>query len=111
MSLKIEIEADSVRVWLIGEIDHHAARGLREEIDAAVIKTSPRVLYIDFRDVSFMDSSGIGLVMGRYSLMKSLGGEVRVTNVPSHIRRVMRVSGLDRLAVIENGGRTYENDQ
>ncbi len=106
MPIQIEIQADSIRVFLSGEIDHHAARELREEIDDAVKKAMPKVLYIDFREVSFMDSSGIGLVMGRYKLMQSLGGEVRVTNVPVHIRRVMRVSGLDRLAVIDNGGRS-----
>ena len=52
-----------------------------------------------------MDSSGIGLVMGRYRLMQELGGELRVTGVPSHIRKVMRLSGLDKLAVMEPEGK------
>ena len=49
-----------------------------------------------------MDSSGIGLVMGRYKLLKSMGGEVKVTNPTPHIKKVMHLAGLDRLAVIED---------
>ena len=61
----------------------------------------PEKLIIDFKDVTFMDSSGIGLVMGRYKLMRSLGGEIEVKNVSSHIKKVMKLAGLDLLAVVK----------
>ena len=88
--------------YLSGEIDHHGAKGLREEIDSAVEGALPKLLILDFTDVTFMDSSGIGLVMGRYKLMQSIGGEVRVSNPSPHIKKVMRLAGLDRLAVLSN---------
>lgn len=87
--------------YLSGEIDHHTAKEMRETIDYALESSLPETLALDFKDVTFMDSSGIGLVMGRYKLMQSIGGTISVRNVSDHIRRVMRLAGLDKLAVIE----------
>ena len=87
--------------YIMGEIDHHSAKEIREEIDANIESLLPELLLLDFKDVTFMDSSGIGLVMGRYKLMRTIGGEVKVTNVSAHIKKVMRLAGLDKLAVIE----------
>ena len=101
MSLKLETDVDVLTAYLGGEIDHHTARELRESIDEAANEQKPGKLLLNFREVTFMDSSGIGLVMGRYRLMRELGGELRVTGVPSHIKKVMRLSGLDKLAVLE----------
>lgn len=91
--------------YLSGEIDHHSAKGIREEIDDSAQRSMPAELILDFKDVSFMDSSGIGLVIGRYSLMQDLGGRLHVVNMSSHIGKVMKLAGLDRLAVMENGGK------
>ena len=101
MSLRIVTQGEEVTAFLSGEIDHHTAKGMREEIDGCAVRQKPLKLVLDFREVSFMDSAGIGLVMGRYRLMQELGGELRVTGVPSHIKKVMRLSGLDKLAVME----------
>lgn len=101
MSLRLESGTDVLTAFLGGEIDHHTAKDLREGIDSAASEQKPGKLVLDFREVTFMDSSGIGLVMGRYRLMRELGGELRVTGVPSHIKKVMRLSGLDKLAVLE----------
>ena len=60
----------------------------------------PENLILDFGEVTFMDSSGIGLVMGRYQVMKNIGGRVSLQNTPVHIRKVMRLAGLDRFATI-----------
>jgi stage II sporulation protein AA (anti-sigma F factor antagonist) len=92
---------ESVVAYLAGEIDHHNARGLREEIDDTVQRAHPEELVLDFKDVTFMDSSGIGLVMGRYSLMQEMEGVVKVTNLSGHIKKVMKLAGLDKLAVID----------
>ena len=66
----------------------------------------PEQLILDFRDVTFMDSSGIGLVMGRYRIMKELGGCIQVVNTSPHITRVMKLAGLERLDVLSKGGKT-----
>ena len=75
MPVKIEIapEADTVTALLTGEIDHHGAGRLRDSIDETLRRTCPRLLVMDFGGVEFMDSSGIGIVLGRYRLMQDMG--------------------------------------
>ncbi|WP_270739886.1 STAS domain-containing protein [Massilioclostridium coli] len=102
MEVKIELTGQVMTAYLSGEIDHHSIRPVREEIDRFAEGAIPKLLLLDFTDVTFMDSSGIGLVMGRYKLLKSMGGEVKVTNPTPHIKKVMHLAGLDRLAVIED---------
>ncbi len=106
MSTVLSPAGDALTVLLTGEIDHHTAAALREEIDAAIEQHHPKQLTLDFGGVSFMDSSGIGLVMGRYKLISAWGGRVAIANTPKPLRRVMHLAGLDRLAEIENGGTT-----
>lgn len=101
MDVKLEFNGQVVTAFLSGEIDHHVVKPVREEIDCFVEGAMPKLLLLDFTEVTFMDSSGIGLVMGRYKLMKSIGGEVKVTNPTPHIKKVMKLAGLDRLAVID----------
>ena len=113
MPTKIIVEDKLVTAYLMGEIDHHSARGMREEIDAAVERAVPELLIMDFSDVSFMDSSGIGLVLGRYRQMQSLDGSLHLQNLGGQLYKVMRLAGIDRLVEIERGkaGKIYENHQ
>ncbi len=101
MPLSLEVTAEQVTAWLSGEIDHHAAIDLRRQIDEAVLAGPPPLLVLDFGGVTFMDSSGIGLIMGRYRLMQESGGRLLVRQVPRPLRKVMKVSGLDKLGVLE----------
>ena len=101
MSLKLDCAEGAVTALLDGEIDHHSANSIREQIDETISRLKPSILTLDFKNVTFMDSSGIGLVMGRYRAMQSLGGRLTVKNTSLHIRKVMRLAGLDRLAEIE----------
>jgi len=100
MSVLIEKNDENMIAYLMGDIDHHNAKGIREKIDLDAESFSPSLLILDFKDVTFMDSSGIGLVMGRYKLMKSLNGTLKITNASSHIKKVMRLAGLDKLSAI-----------
>lgn len=102
MSVKIINDENKLTAVLSGEIDHHIAKELRRDIDFAVREFQPEELVLDFAEVGFMDSSGIGLVMGRYKLMKETGGKVIVKNPQNQIKRVMRLSGIDKLAAISN---------
>ncbi|MCI8501250.1 MAG: anti-sigma factor antagonist [Oscillospiraceae bacterium] len=101
MSIQINASDELVTVYLTGEIDHHSAREIREEIDRSLESNQPKLLVMDFKNVGFMDSSGIGLVMGRYKLMQTMDGTVKVVNTPNHIKKVMKLAGLDKLAAIE----------
>ncbi|MDR1564785.1 MAG: anti-sigma factor antagonist [Oscillospiraceae bacterium] len=100
MGVKLSVEQGVITACIDGEIDHHSARGIRERIDSAVEKTTPKTLNMDFGGVSFMDSSGIGLIMGRYKIMRELGGRVNVINANSTIQRMIKLGGLGRLNIM-----------
>ena len=102
MAVTIETQQQTLVAVLSGEIDHHIAAPMRQEIDAQIEETQPQTLVLDFAGVTFMDSSGIGLIMGRCRTMEAIGGEVIVRDPPPHIRRVMRISGIERIAQIQN---------
>ncbi|MBQ1218011.1 MAG: anti-sigma factor antagonist [Clostridia bacterium] len=87
-------------VFIHGEIDHHSAAGLRGEIDNLVRRYSPRCLILDFAKVDFCDSSGIAVVLGRYRLMRSLGGEVELTRLPDNVRHIFDLADLRKLVKI-----------
>ena len=87
-------------VFLTGEIDHHTAAALRVEIDGLVKKHSPLCLILDFSRVDFCDSSGIAVVLGRYRLMQSLGGELELTALPGNVRHVFEMADLKRIVKI-----------
>ena len=100
MSAKLEYKGKEIRVYLDGEIDHHSASLIRAGIDDAVILRRPDLLVLDFGEVSFMDSSAIWLVMGRYKLMKTHGGKIRVDNLSASAYKVMKLAGIERLGEI-----------
>ena len=100
--VELKQEPQKLTAFLSGELDHHHVKEIRETIDFAVREQYPPVVVLDFRQVSFMDSSGIGLIMGRSRLMEEYGGTLEIHNPPPHIRKVLRISGADRLAVIRN---------
>ena len=82
-----------------GDLDHHSAAPIREAIDRMAESAMPKVLVLDFGGVGFMDSSGIGLIMGRYKLMDSMGGSVRVEHASSQLKKVIRLAGLSLLPI------------
>lgn len=100
--LELKQEPQRLTAFLSGEIDHHRAKELRETIDFAVREQYPLTLILDFRRVTFMDSSGIGLIMGRSHLLEEYGGTLEIHNPSPQIRKVLRISGADRLAVIRS---------
>ena len=104
MSLKLQIAPESITAYLSGEIDHHSAAYLREKIDDAIEKNSPSELIMDFSAVTFMDSSGIGLVMGRYKLVNEIGGSIILTGLDKGTSKVMKIAGLEKLVKIQKGG-------
>lgn len=99
MGLKSELAEDVLTVYVHGDIDHHSARPLREQIDECVERVQPSELRLDFGGVSFMDSSGVGLIMGRYRLINGFGGKLTLREVPRELEKMMRIAGLDRLPI------------
>ena len=85
---------DTLYAYLSGEIDHDAAQDLRLALDDALVSRSPRTLVLDFAGVGFMDSSGVGLILGRQRRAQALGGSVRVQHAPRQLRRVLDLARI-----------------
>lgn len=98
--LRTEYKNNILTAYIDGEIDHDSAAKIRARIDGAAQSLKPKLLNLDFSAVSFMDSSGVGLVMGRYRQMKLIGGALRVVNVPDRLYRIFAMSGLEGLGVL-----------
>ena len=95
--IKFLEEGETLIARLLPEIDHHSARGMREAIDEMLFKTSPAVLVLDFSEVKFMDSSGLGLIIGRSEILRERGGEVKITGLSNMLRRIVKLSGIEKI--------------
>ena len=96
----IRAEEEVLTATLHGEIDHHTAAKVRGEIDTALFKHRPKTLRIDLAGVDFMDSSGLGLILGRAALCRELNAGLTLLHPGERIMRVFRVVGLERLTHI-----------
>lgn len=101
--MKMKANGEVLTIYLQGEIDHHSAKHMRAEIDSAVDFNMPSLLVLDFEEVTFMDSSGIGLVMGRYKTLQKSGARLSLLNLSGNIYKIMKLAGIDRLAELEKG--------
>lgn len=101
MSVEINVTGEVVTAYLKGEIDHHSAKEIRDNIDNAIELNMPTLLVLDFKDVGFMDSSGIGLVMGRYRNLVKTGAELHIASAPPQIYKILKLAGIEKLARLE----------
>lgn len=88
-------------VNLSGEIDQHTAIEIRAEIDKAIDNYKPQNLILNFKDVSFMDSSGVGLIMGRYKKLATCGGKLIIVDLPRSCERIISMSGITKVLDIK----------
>ena len=95
--LVYERKKNALVVRLAGELDHSAAERIRAELDAMIVEDGIRRLVFDLRELRFMDSSGIGLILGRYKLMSRRGGSVAVCGSNARIDRIFDMAGLYQL--------------
>lgn len=101
MSLRIELKSGVMTAYCRGDIDHHAASGLREQIDKTAEKVRPHTLRLDFSEVPFMDSSGIGLILGRVRLLTLWGGHLLLRGLSPQLKKMAELSGVASLASFE----------
>lgn len=80
------------------ELDHHTAKAVRAAIDEALVQGEAELLVLDFSGVPFMDSSGLGLIIGRADRAAAIGASVRVVGLLPSLRRLVSLSGLGKLA-------------
>ncbi len=97
----VEMSDGAMRVSLRGEMDHHNAVAVRGEIDTLIYERRPDKLIMDLSEIGFMDSSGLGFVMGRYALLQKLGGDFLLENPNERVSRIFELAGLGRIIKIE----------
>ena len=101
-NLKISYVDETLTAALSGEIDHHRAVSVRAGIDEAMYRELPKTLVIDIGGVDFMDSSGLGLILGRYTKAKEIGTMLVIRNPSARAEKMLKMAGIDRMIKIEN---------
>ena len=94
-------EKEILTIVLNGDIDHHGAVGVRTEIDGAIGTYRPKKTVLCLSGIDFMDSSGIGLIMGRYAKMKAIGGELVIYEPNERVMKIFKMAGLEKIVRIE----------
>lgn len=97
MEISVIIRCQTLVVSLSGELDHHSAKELKNMIEELIKNRSVKNLIFDFSNLSFMDSSGIGVVLGRYKLISSIGGKTAIVSCNRTIDRLLMMSGINKL--------------
>jgi len=87
--------------YITEEIDHHTTEKLRRKMVYEITGFMPRKVVFDFSKVTFMDSAGIGLLIGRYKLIKMLGGTTKITNASQVVKKVLEMSGVVKIIPVE----------
>ena len=97
-------------VKVIGELDHHNAPQIREETDFKITNDNIRHLIFDFTNLSFMDSSGIGVIIGRYKLLSSLKGKMYIVSPSKSLNRILELSGIMKIIKVYDSIFDIENE-
>lgn len=92
-----EKQRDTITARLTGELDHCSAQSVRRELDALIDQPGVRHLILDMKEMAFMDSSGIGVILGRYRTLSSRGGTVAVKNMNAQVEKVFMLSGMNQI--------------
>lgn len=99
-------QGDTLHLAILGEIDHHCAASLREEMDDAILAAMPKTIELDLATVDFMDSSGLGVIMGRKATADRVNAEFFLVNPTARIARILELAGLGKVVSI-----LYENNE
>ena len=104
MEMTALVKDDKMIIYLSGEIDHHSAREIREGVGRLIITHRPRTFIFDLEGVDFMDSSGLGLVLGRYRKIKEIGSDMYLTNAGERTKKILKMAGVDKIIKITEDG-------
>ncbi len=97
MRIVFKTISDSLIIKLFGELDHHCSEQIRKKIDNEILNKNPSNIIFDMENLNFMDSSGIGVIIGRYKLLSSKGGKVIIVNQKPQVKRLYEICGLKRI--------------
>lgn len=98
--MKYLVQENCLTIFLPNELDHHSAEDIRVNADRLIRENQIKCVIFDFENTDFMDSSGIGVLMGRYRLICLIGGEVWAVNVSHRMKKILMMSGVTRIIQI-----------
>lgn len=96
----VERVGGAMIVYIQKELDHHLAKKIRQEVDFLIDRGNVKYLIFDFGGVSFMDSSGIGMIIGRYKKLRFFGGELRLSGIRPEVERIFSMSGIYKMGPV-----------
>ncbi len=97
MQISFETINQTLIIKLCEELDHHSSDYIRDKIDSEIVGKNPKNIIFDMSDLNFMDSSGVGVIIGRYKLISSKGGKAAISNMKPQIRRIYEICGLKKI--------------
>ena len=97
MIVKHFIEEKILLFEIVEEIDHHQVEKIRDKVDYDISRLNPCKVVFDFKGVKFMDSAGIGFILGRYKTIDLYGGKMEIINVDEKIKRIFEMSGIPKI--------------
>lgn len=100
--VNFEIRGSTLVINILGEVDHHGAFAIKDRIDSHILKYRPQKAVMNFKKVTFMDSSGIGLVLSRYNFCKNCGTRLCVQGMNVQAQRILALAGIDTVSDIFN---------
>ena len=103
--MEYQVQENCLTIFLPKEVDHHNAGIIRQDADRVIENNHIKYVIFDFEQTEFMDSSGIGAIMGRYRIIRLIGGEVWAVHTNARIRKILTMSGITKIMQI------YEEDQ
>ncbi|WP_417899944.1 anti-sigma F factor antagonist [Bacillus haimaensis] len=101
LTVDLEVKQNVLCIRLAGELDHHTAENLREQASSIIEKHNISHIILNLEQLSFMDSSGLGVILGRYKQIKSNGGEMVVCSISPPVKRLFEMSGLFKIIRLE----------
>ena len=103
--MKYQVQENCLTIYLPSEVDHHNAEEMRTNADTLIERNHIKFVIFDFEMTDFMDSSGIGVIMGRYKIIRLVGGEVWAVHANARIKKILTMSGMTKIMQI------YEEDE
>lgn len=97
MQVSFEINNNILIIKLNGELDHHSSEYVRKRIDDEITENNTKNILFDMGHMNFMDSSGIGVIIGRYKYVAASGGKVGIVSMKPQIKRIYEICGLKRI--------------
>ena len=107
-SIEIIYEKHVLKIKIRGDIDHHSAKGIRDKIDNEIFSKRPSMVVLDLSAVDFMDSSGLGLIMGRYANSKEIGANFLIYKPCKKVKKILELAGVERIMEIKGDDNNEE---